>query len=52
MLRVPADVAKGGKYRETPSPPTLETTVRTVDGVRSEPSDALLVDTTTRTLRR
>lgn len=52
MLRVRPAAAKGDKYRETPIPPELETTIRTVDDVREEPSDAPLVGMTTRTLRR
>ena len=50
MLRVPE--GKGGKYRETPIPPELETTIWTVDDVRSAPSGAPFVDATTRTVRR
>lgn len=52
MLRVRGSVAKGGKYRETPLPASLATTIRTVADVRPEPSDAPLVDVSTRTLRR
>lgn len=52
MVRVRESVAKGGKYRETPLPPSLATTIRTVADVREEPSDAPLVDISTRTLRR
>ncbi|ESP86872.1 tyrosine-type recombinase/integrase, partial [Candidatus Halobonum tyrrellensis] len=52
MLRVREDAAKGDKYRETPVPPNLATTIRTVDDVREEPSDAPLVDASTRTVRR
>lgn len=51
MLRV-WQSAKTGEYRETPIPPNLSTTIRTVGDVREEPTDAPLVDTTTRTLRR
>ncbi|ESP86864.1 phage integrase [Candidatus Halobonum tyrrellensis] len=50
MLRVPD--GKGGKYRETPVPPELKTTIQTVDNVRAEPSSSPLVDASTRTLRR
>lgn len=51
MLRVPH--GKGDKYRETPVPRDLATTIRTVDDVRSEPSSYSLVDiTSTRSLRR
>ena len=50
MLRVPD--GKGGKYRETPIPPELATTIRTVDDVRPESSDTPLVDVSTRTVRR
>lgn len=31
MLRIPEENAKFGKYRETPLPPDLATTIRTVD---------------------
>ncbi|MHC3379411.1 tyrosine-type recombinase/integrase [Haloarcula sp. H-GB5] len=51
MLRV-WQSAKTGEYRETPMPPNLATTIRTVGDVREEPTDAPLVDATTRTLRR
>ncbi|WP_050007278.1 tyrosine-type recombinase/integrase [Haloarcula rubripromontorii] len=51
MLRV-WESAKTGEYRETPIPPNLATTIRTVGDVREEPTDAPLVDATTRTLRR
>lgn len=51
MLRV-WESAKTGQYRETPIPPNLATTIRTVGDVREEPADAPLVDATTRTLRR
>lgn len=52
MLQVDENAAKGGKYRETPLPRDLLTTILTVDDVRPEPSSAPLVDVTTRTLRR
>lgn len=52
MLRVREDGAKGDKYRETPVPPNLATTIRTIDDIREEPSTAPLVDVSTRTLRR
>jgi len=51
MLRV-WESAKTGEYRETPIPPNLATTIRTVGDVREQPADAPLVDATTRTLRR
>jgi integrase len=51
MLRVWRS-AKTDKYRETPIPPNLATTIRTVGEVRDEPADAPLVDKSTRTLRR
>lgn len=51
MLRV-WESAKTGEYRETPIPPNLATTIRTVGDVREQPTDAPLVDATTRTLRR
>jgi integrase len=50
MLSV--DGAKGGGYRETPMSSDLATTIRTADDYRDAPSDAPLVDVTTRTLRR
>lgn len=51
MLRVFA--GKGDKYRETPCPRDLATTIRTVDDVRGAPSSHPLVEiTSTRTLRR
>lgn len=51
MLRV--HHGKGDKYRETPVPRDLATTIRTVDDVRDAPASASLVDiTSTRTLRR
>lgn len=43
---------KGDKYRETPVPPSLVTTIETIADVREEPADAPLVDVTTRTVRR
>ncbi|MDS0280640.1 tyrosine-type recombinase/integrase [Haloarcula onubensis] len=51
MLRVWSS-AKTDKYRETPIPPNLATTIRTVGDVREEPTDAPVVDASTRTLRR
>ncbi|KAA9399685.1 site-specific integrase [Haloarcula sp. CBA1129] len=51
MLRV-WESAKTGEYRETPMPPNLATTIRTVGDVREEAADVPLVDATTRTLRR
>jgi integrase len=51
MLRVWSS-AKTDKYRETPIPPNLATTIRTVGDVREEPEDAPVVDASTRTLRR
>jgi integrase len=51
MLRVWRS-AKTDKYRETPIPPNLATTIRTVGDVREEPTDASVVDVSTRTLRR
>lgn len=57
MLRVPA--GKGDKYRETPIPGELATTINTIDDVRDEPSDYPVVTSqsstkgaSTRTLRR
>jgi integrase len=51
MLRV--HHGKGDKYRETPVPRDLATTIRTVDDVRDASSSASLVDiTSTRSLRR
>jgi integrase len=51
MLRV--HHGKGDKYRETPVPRDLATTIRTVNDVRDLPSDAPLVEvSSTRTLRR
>jgi len=44
---------KGDKFRETPIPRDLYTTIRTLDEFRDAPSDVSLLDiTTTRTLRR
>jgi integrase len=51
MLRVWSS-AKTDKYRETPIPPNLATTIRTVGDVRDAPTDAPVVDASTRTLRR
>ncbi|MDG5778940.1 site-specific integrase [Haloarculaceae archaeon H-GB2-1] len=51
MLRVWSS-AKTDKYRETPMPPNLATTIRTVGDVREKPTDDPLVDASTRTLRR
>jgi len=51
MLRVWRS-AKTDKYRETPIPPNLATTIRTVGDVRDAPTDAPVVDVSTRTLRR
>lgn len=50
MLRV--FDGKGGKYRETPIPQEWATTIRTVADVRDESEDFVLVDRSTRTLRR
>ena len=51
MLRVHA--GKGDKYRETPVPRDLATTIRTVADVREKSASAPLVETnSTRTLRR
>lgn len=51
MLRV--HHGKGDKYRETPVPRDLATTIRTVEDVREAPSSASLVEiTSTRSLRR
>ena len=52
MLRVREEGAKGGKYRETPIPPDLTTTIEVAADVRQEPTDAPLVDVSTRTVRR
>jgi integrase len=43
---------KGDKYRETPIPSELATTIRTIGDVRDEAQDVPVVDVTTRTLRR
>lgn len=51
MLRVWSS-AKTNKYRETPVPTDLATTIRTVGDVRDDPTDAPVVDCSTRTLRR
>lgn len=51
MLRV-WESAKTKKYRETPMPPNLATTIRTVGDVRQEDADVPIVSVTTRTLRR
>lgn len=51
MLRVWSS-AKTDKYRETPMPPDLATTIRTVGDVREESSDVPVVNVSTRTLRR
>jgi integrase len=50
MLRVPD--GKGGKYRETPIPTTLATTISTIADVRDASTTEPLLDVTTRTLRR
>jgi integrase len=50
MLRV--ESAKTGKYRETPIPSDLATTIRTVADVRDEPDDDPVVNSSKRTLRR
>ena len=50
MLRVRD--GKGGKYRETPIPTELATTISTVADVREASTSAPLLDVTTRTLRR
>ncbi|NLV08720.1 tyrosine-type recombinase/integrase [Halomicrobium mukohataei] len=51
MLRVWSS-AKTDKYRETPIPPNVATTIRTVGDVRGAPSDEPVVGVSTRTLRR
>ncbi|GAA0200978.1 hypothetical protein GCM10009000_013900 [Halobacterium noricense] len=51
MLRVWKS-AKTNHYRETPIPPTLATTIRTVGDVRNAPADEPVVGVSTRTLRR
>lgn len=43
---------KGDKYRETPIPSDLATTITTIGEVRDEAADVPVVDVTTRTLRR
>lgn len=44
---------KGDKYRETPIPENLATTIQTIDDIRDASSSAPVVDvTTTRSLRR
>ncbi len=44
---------KGDKYRETPIPDNLATTIQTIDDIRDASSSAPVVDvTTTRSLRR
>ena len=50
MLRVVA--GKGDKPRETPIPPTLAESIRTVGAVRDADPTAPIVDRSTRTLRR
>lgn len=52
VVRVRESGAKNDKYRETPLPPGLRTQIETLDDVRDADSDAPIVDTTTRTLRR
>jgi integrase len=51
MLRVWSS-AKTDHYRETPIPPNLATTIRTVGDVRDAPTDEPVVKVSTRTLRR
>ncbi len=51
MLRVWSS-AKTDHYRETPIPPNLATTIRTVGDVRDAPTDEPVVGVSTRTLRR
>src|SRR6056297_566781 len=51
MLRVWSS-AKTDHYRETPIPPNLATTIRTVGDVRDAPTDDPVVEVSTRTLRR
>jgi len=51
MLRVWSS-AKTDHYRETPVPPNLATTIRTVGDVRDAPTDQPVVGVSTRTLRR
>jgi hypothetical protein len=48
MLRI-WESAKTGRYRETPIPPNLATTIRTVGDVRDAPTDEPVVDVSTRT---
>lgn len=44
---------KGDKYREVPIPPTLSTSIATVDDIRSEPStDPIISVSSTRGLRK
>ncbi|MFC3476289.1 tyrosine-type recombinase/integrase [Halobacterium litoreum] len=50
FLRV--EHGKGGKYRETPLPQDLATTIQTVGDLRDEPDDVPLVDVSTRTVER
>lgn len=50
MLRVP--MGKGEKFRQTPIPANLATTIETIDEYRDEASDVPLVAVSTRTLRR
>lgn len=50
MLRVPE--GKGSKFRQTPIPQDLATTIGTIDEYRDADSDVPLVDVSTRTLRR
>ena len=51
-LMVRVDDGKGGKYRETPIPEGLASTIRAVGDVRDAPLDEPVVDVSTRTLRR
>jgi len=51
MLRVWSS-AKTDNYRETPIPPNLATTIRTVGDVRDAPTGEPVVEVSTRTLRR
>jgi integrase len=50
MLRV--DSAKNDDIRQVPIPPQLATRLRTIDDVRSEPSDEPIIQSSKRTLRR
>jgi len=50
MLRVPE--GKGDKFRQTPIPKDLATTIETIDEYRDEDSETPLVNISTRTLRR